>query len=425
MRSPRPVSRLLERKLPCFVRAAQEECISFFFTNFPQYEDVAGLRKLFCSFGSVADVFIPSKRTKYDQRFGFVRFRVVPVVDELLLKLQDIWLGTYKLRVNISKFGRNDPKPLHLYQSPGRLPSKGNTTLCDGRSFVDADLITFMDSLVLHGLSDITACPMGGGLILFTSKIEASLLSLFYFAHKWWGAWFSKLKFWSSGVLSQRREVWLAVWGVPLQRWGLDFFLKIANSFGEFIMVDDNTLRETSFVTGRVKARLPVAASAVDEVVAVVTSNEIVIHVRMSDVKSYCVPSDGVFSDAGNFENGEDDNPRGIQHQNEGTCLLGLADLEERTKTPLSTVGGLSCQQLPHESNRFSALADFDSDIEEIEPDSDRRREVSVSGQFNRVVGAHPGFLKTSNQSHDTRILKNHVYLPSKGVNSERRKVSV
>ncbi|MCI31865.1 hypothetical protein A2U01_0053077, partial [Trifolium medium] len=46
----------------------------------------------------IGDVFIPSKTTKFGQRFGFVRFRGVLDVDELLYSLQDIWLDTYKLR---------------------------------------------------------------------------------------------------------------------------------------------------------------------------------------------------------------------------------------------------------------------------------------------------------------------------------------
>ncbi|MCI19304.1 hypothetical protein A2U01_0040460, partial [Trifolium medium] len=164
-------------------------------------------------------------------------FRAVPDVDELLLKLQDIWLGNYKLRVNISKFRRNDPKPLPTCPSPGQLAFQENITPCDGRSFAEiltnnnrklqgvvltselppppalrsvavsvcserlnslakslvgylkteVDLLTFMDSLVLHGLSDITVCPMGGGLVLFSSKVEGLLLSLFDPAQDWWG----------------------------------------------------------------------------------------------------------------------------------------------------------------------------------------------------------------------------------------------
>ncbi|MCI46814.1 hypothetical protein A2U01_0068055, partial [Trifolium medium] len=91
-------------------------------------------------------------------------------------------------------------------------------------------------------------------------------------AQDWWGAWFTKLEFWTPGSFSNWRDVWLTVWRVPLQYWGLDLFVKIENSFGEFITVDESTLKETSFVTGRVKVRLPVAASGVDKVVAVVTS---------------------------------------------------------------------------------------------------------------------------------------------------------
>ncbi|MCI38964.1 hypothetical protein A2U01_0060193, partial [Trifolium medium] len=59
----------------------------------------------------VSDVFIPSKTTKSGQRFGFVRSRAVPDMEEFLSKLQDIWLGAFKLRINISRFRRDSPSP--------------------------------------------------------------------------------------------------------------------------------------------------------------------------------------------------------------------------------------------------------------------------------------------------------------------------
>ncbi|MCI32872.1 RNA-binding protein 25-like, partial [Trifolium medium] len=92
---------------PEFVRAAQRDSVSFFFTNLPDAADVAGLWKKFVSFGNVSDVFIPAKRNKLGNRFGFVRFKFVQDVAALLSKLQKFWLGESKLLINVSRFGRD------------------------------------------------------------------------------------------------------------------------------------------------------------------------------------------------------------------------------------------------------------------------------------------------------------------------------
>ncbi|MCI34305.1 hypothetical protein A2U01_0055524, partial [Trifolium medium] len=56
----------------------------------------------------VGDAFIPKKVDKWGRRFGFVKFREVKEV-ELLSKIpQDVWIGSFKLRVNKSRFHRNE-----------------------------------------------------------------------------------------------------------------------------------------------------------------------------------------------------------------------------------------------------------------------------------------------------------------------------
>ncbi|GAU38245.1 hypothetical protein TSUD_146000 [Trifolium subterraneum] len=379
----RSSSRTGGRWLPGFVLAAQKECVSFFFTNFPQAENVLGLRKIFCSFGSVGDMFIPSKTTK---------FRAVTDVDKLLFNLQDIWLGTHKLRVNILKFGRNDPAPTsHCSSTAGALNNNGQATTCDGRSFVEIltnkersllgvasshelphhrlfDLCLSTDSLLLHGFHEISVCLMGGGLALISSKNDGLLMSLFDPAHDWWTAWFSKLEFWSPGTLSHRREVWLSVWGIPLQCWGLDLFVKISKSFGDFIMLDESTLKETSLIIGRVKVSLPVTASGLDELMAVVTSA--------------CTFSVRVLDEIGMLQEFT------TSQRDRDSCDGGGSDVfVARSYAAAPSDDGFS------DPGSFENGRDSDHQIEEA---SDRRREVSLSCHYNRDEGCHPSFLKSS-----------------------------
>lgn len=50
--------------------------------------------------------FIPKKRNKEGKLFGFVRFEDVVEIRSLEERLDQIWVGTYKLRVNLSRFHR-------------------------------------------------------------------------------------------------------------------------------------------------------------------------------------------------------------------------------------------------------------------------------------------------------------------------------
>lgn len=81
--------------------------ISFFFTNFPTHYKVEDMWKEFLKWGIVIDVFIAPRIDRFGKKYGFVRFINVQNPKALEVKLDSLWLGTYKLRVNIPVFQRN------------------------------------------------------------------------------------------------------------------------------------------------------------------------------------------------------------------------------------------------------------------------------------------------------------------------------
>ncbi|MCH92888.1 endonuclease/exonuclease/phosphatase family protein, partial [Trifolium medium] len=281
--------KIAQRRLPGYVRAAQEECVTFFFTNFPHTENLLGLRKVFGSFGRVGDIFIPAKKNKFGQRFGFVRFKVVSDVDVLLDKLQDIWLGKFKLRVNVSRFGRDSrvavvaqettselvrarcaaavpdksflealsnkvgtskvvsqtislplppPRSVYLEVSSSRLHFLKNCLV--GFLKEDVDPIVFMDRLVLEGFHDLNVCPMGGALVLLSSKVEGVLSAFLELNIVWKEELLAKVEPWTPVTYASRREL---------------------------IKIEESTLLESNYVKGRIKVWIPVVVSRVDEVV--------------------------------------------------------------------------------------------------------------------------------------------------------------
>jgi RNA recognition motif-containing protein len=96
-----------------YLHRLEQVATSFFFTNFPKEVKEADLWKRFAHFGRVGDVYIPKKVNKQGRRFGFVKYRDLKdavEATELLRCIYDIWFGSFKLRVNRSKFERAIPK---------------------------------------------------------------------------------------------------------------------------------------------------------------------------------------------------------------------------------------------------------------------------------------------------------------------------
>ena len=63
---------------------------------------------MFQRWGRVLDVFIARKLNARCRRFGFVRFHGVTDVLSPERKLDAIWIGTWKLQVNLPKYRRDD-----------------------------------------------------------------------------------------------------------------------------------------------------------------------------------------------------------------------------------------------------------------------------------------------------------------------------
>ena len=81
---------------------------SYFFTNFSNNFLESEVWKVFQRWGRILDIFVSRKLNKRNRRFGFVRFK--GMVDEVALKrkLDSIWISTWKLQVNLSRFRRSE-----------------------------------------------------------------------------------------------------------------------------------------------------------------------------------------------------------------------------------------------------------------------------------------------------------------------------
>ncbi|GLT94098.1 hypothetical protein SLE2022_118570 [Rubroshorea leprosula] len=85
-----------------FASRIQGQMVSFFFYNFPDNWDAKALWNRFQECGRVGDVFVPARRDRWGKRFGFVRMLGVKDVQQLEGSLNQIWIGSYKLRVKVA-----------------------------------------------------------------------------------------------------------------------------------------------------------------------------------------------------------------------------------------------------------------------------------------------------------------------------------
>nr|GFA92242.1 nucleotide-binding alpha-beta plait domain-containing protein [Tanacetum cinerariifolium] len=79
---------------------------SIYVSNFPESFSAKDLFHSCKQYGHVVDTFIPFKRSKYEKRFGFVRFINVFNVERLASNLCTIWVDRSKFHANIARFHR-------------------------------------------------------------------------------------------------------------------------------------------------------------------------------------------------------------------------------------------------------------------------------------------------------------------------------
>jgi hypothetical protein len=274
-----------------------KETTPFFFTNFPVETQVGELWTLFAKFGRIGEVYIPSKLDKRGNRFGFVKFKEVKNVEALSERLEDVWLGSYKLRVNLSRFGRNSSKGEPSKDSGGQAKEKrpsatvtGGAKVYPDKPFlnvllgahpdhhslpsiegeVDQEFLHILSGsyvgvmtegvetravqmkLWLAGLHSVRAVPMGGRLILLFRNSGDDVGDPVR-NKMWWGDLIKEIRAWSPNQVSTRKEVWVSMYGIPLHAWGESTFRKLASRCGAFLAIDDGTRDRLRFDVARVK----------------------------------------------------------------------------------------------------------------------------------------------------------------------------
>ncbi|KAK2389417.1 putative serine/arginine-rich splicing factor protein [Trifolium repens] len=276
-----------------FVNRLNKETTSFFFTNFPEEAQVIELWSLFAKHGRVGEVYVPKKRDRRGNRFGFVKFKDVKSIDALCDRLEDVWLGSFKVKVNLARFGR-DRKEVTHQRKGGSIEKKGGAptvstgevrtsvdnsfkTALVGTSFgpgksdlpsVVAEIVPEMMEVLqgsyvgrlakgvefralqvklwLAGLHSVRVSTMGDDLVLL-SRSSGEDVGEPACKKDWWGGLLVDVRTWSPNRSCTNRVIWVRLHGIPPHAWGETSFRKLVNNCGEFLDLDSETRNKTRF----------------------------------------------------------------------------------------------------------------------------------------------------------------------------------
>lgn len=223
---------------------------------------------------------------------------------ELEVRLNNIWVGSHRLRINIPRFQCNQQNAHFQHHLKPRLVGHtqqvvrkgisyaavvkkdninnlnkrlsrgtnrmGNTNAIRAndwnglefnvnndelkwlkRSYVgqthkiEAVVIT-QDKFHQEGIFVIKAAPMGGDLVLLTPMGDEEVSEILAQDEVWPSKWFNDIKPWSPEMVAKERNVWLSVTGLPPYAWKEEIFNTPVQMMGKFITLDD---RPTSFLS--------------------------------------------------------------------------------------------------------------------------------------------------------------------------------
>jgi hypothetical protein len=245
----------------------------------------------------VEDVYIPKKLDKWGKRFAFVKFMETSEVQELRQGEDEVWLGTFKLRINKSRFDRRDDSRKKEEAEPSRGPFQDTALVIPERSFktalvhrqgvekskklveeeevlkvdvdsrvlkeleqssvgrlaINVEVKRIRSTLFMEGFAHISVTDMGSKMVLIHSPFVGEVERLWKAKVDWITYYFNKVTPWSPSSFASSREVWVKVYGIPLHVWGENLFKAIGSRYGEFIDFDNNTASRAKLDVARIK----------------------------------------------------------------------------------------------------------------------------------------------------------------------------
>ncbi|KAL4289881.1 hypothetical protein GQ457_14G000990 [Hibiscus cannabinus] len=278
-----------------------------------------GVWQVFDRHGEVVDVFISMRRSRWGQRFGFVRMATRAATLRVIERLHMRWI--YGTRISVAfalRRGRDETWHLRKERQRGTIEVGGEErrhVLDSGESVtgkvrnglhksvtgvVAEDKLEVLDSCAVawckEGLrgralveelrrAEIRGCSMmriSGAMVLLmfvTTEERQAFLDRYDLDR-----WFARVVAWSPEVRLDSRSVWVSVVGLPIHIWSHETFANLASLWGKLIRVEGSTMEPQSFE----RARFLIESDKMDrieEMVEVKTSEGLVVQVWVQEVE--------------------------------------------------------------------------------------------------------------------------------------------
>ncbi|KAL4271528.1 hypothetical protein GQ457_13G014790 [Hibiscus cannabinus] len=235
-----------------------------------------GVWQLFDRHSEVVDVFIPRRRNKQGERFGFVRMAMRAAAEWVIERLNGFWLYGSRITVAFAvKADRDTSCRRRSEQNSRDQRQRSNHSVSGGQGGVYGRVTRVLDgskSEVLETCAvawckgrlrgealvkelqqvGFTGCSVMQAasevvLLLFVTEEERKMVLDWSDLDKW----FVKVLPWSSDIGFDTRSVWVSVFGVPVQFWSQDTFANIAQFWGSLVRLDGDTVEPKSFEQDR------------------------------------------------------------------------------------------------------------------------------------------------------------------------------
>ncbi|KAE8720883.1 hypothetical protein F3Y22_tig00018040pilonHSYRG00005 [Hibiscus syriacus] len=140
------------------------------------------------------------------------------------------------------------PNPASLASPSIHVPFKSGS--CDEKSAVDGVHNGTRESITKECNVDKYGCYT-----LFVENLPENIhwkrLGSFFLLP--WSEWFSIVEAWSESLVLECRRVWLVCEGVPFHAWNWDTVKNIADSWGQFLAIDESCQSPSSFDRAKIQ----------------------------------------------------------------------------------------------------------------------------------------------------------------------------
>jgi hypothetical protein len=182
--------------------------------------------------------------------------------------------------VTVAGGGGKKMRALHLGDiAPLELQVQAETMRVLSHSMVGIfkdtmDFQAFYERLLVEGQLEVKAIFMGGNKVLLQSSCEAEMKEVMKFNKSWWDQCFSKIIPWQPKLVTESRDIWIQIFGIPLHAWEENSFKRIAGRFGVFLDFDEATIAKQRLDVARVKLRT-VRRGMIDTVLQLKVVNDV------------------------------------------------------------------------------------------------------------------------------------------------------